>query len=153
GWKINEENFLKASDTVSNLKLRMSYGATGNSAIPAYRALAGMGNYEIIQGEDREVGIGTSRIANLTLKWERTEQVDHGLELGLFRNKLNFELDLYHRQVNDMLLDAPIPLSSGYSTIFRNIGSMKNDGIEFGVNVANIGNDIFSWSGMFNISY
>ncbi|MGX1641330.1 SusC/RagA family TonB-linked outer membrane protein [Sphingobacterium sp. NPDC055431] len=152
-WKINEENFLKDSESISNLKLRMSYGATGNSEIPAYRALAGMGNYEIIQGGDRMVGVGTGRIANPTLKWERTEQVDLGLELGLFQNKLNFELDVYHRQVNDMLLDAPIPLSSGYGTIFRNIGSMKNDGIEFGVNVANIGNDVFSWSGLFNFSY
>ncbi len=152
-WKINEENFLKDHETISNLKLRMSYGATGNSEIPAYRALAGMGNYEIIQGGDRLVGVGTSRIANPTLKWERTQQVDLGLELGLFQNKLNFELDVYHRQVNDMLLDAPIPLSSGYGTIFRNIGSMKNDGIEVGVNVANIGNDVFSWSGLFNFSY
>ncbi len=152
-WKINEENFLKESESISNLKLRMSYGATGNSEIPAYRALAGMGNYEIIQGGDRLVGVGTGRIANPTLKWERTEQVDLGLELGLFQNKLNFELDVYHRQVKDMLLDAPVPLSSGYSTIFRNVGSMKNDGIEFGVNVANIGNDVFSWSGLFNFSY
>src|SRR5690606_8624936 len=151
-WRVSEENFLHDSETISNLKLRMSYGATGNSEIPAYRALAGMSNYEVIMGGERQIGIGTGRMANTTLQWEKTHQVDLGLELGLFNNTLNFEFDVYRRQVNDMLLDAPLPLSSGYPSIFSNIGSMKNEGIEFGVNVANIGNDNFSWSGMFNIS-
>lgn len=151
-WRISEENFMKDSETVSNLKLRASYGATGNSEIPAYRALAGLSSYEVILGGERQIGIGLGRMSNNTLHWEKTHQVDVGLEVGLFANKLNFEFDIYNRKVNDMLLDAPLPLSTGYSSIFRNIGSMENKGIEFGINLSEIGNDVFSWSSNFNIS-
>lgn len=151
-WRVSEEDFLKDNSTISNLKLRASYGATGNSEIPAYRALAGMSNYDVILGNERQIGMGLGRMANAALHWEKTHQVDLGLELGLFSNKLNFELDLYRRQVNDMLLDAPLPLSTGYASIFSNIGSMVNQGVEFGVQLSDVGNDVFSWSSMFNIS-
>lgn len=151
-WRVSEEDFLKDNATISNLKLRASYGATGNSEIPAYRALAGMSNYDVIIGNERQIGMGLGRMANTALHWEKTHQVDFGMELGLFSNKLAFELDLYHRQVNDMLLDAPLPRSTGYASIFSNIGSMVNQGVEFGVQLNDIGNDVFTWSSMFNIS-
>ena len=83
---------------------------------------------------------------------EKTHQIDFGLEVGLFNNRLSFELDLYRRKVNQMLLDAPLPLSSGYSTIYTNIGSMENKGFEFAVNSTNIKTENFSWSTTFNIS-
>lgn len=151
-WRINEENFMSGIPAISNLKLRASYGATGNSEIPAYRALAGMGNYTVIFGGSRNTGIGTGRIANPDLAWERTEQVDFGVELGLFSNRVNFELDLYRRKVKDMLLDAPLPYTSGYSSIFSNVGSMQNTGVEFALNTTNIQTDNFSWGTTFNIS-
>lgn len=151
-WRVNEEEFLKQNEVISNLKIRASYGATGNSEIPAYRSLAGLSNSDVIFSGDRQIGIGTGRMANSALHWEKTNQYDVGLELGLFTNKLNFEFDVYRRRVQDMLLDAPLPLSSGYGSIFSNVGSMENKGVEFGVNVLNIGNDQFSWSSNFNIS-
>ncbi|WP_288883439.1 SusC/RagA family TonB-linked outer membrane protein [Pedobacter panaciterrae] len=151
-WRVIEEDFMKNIPSISNLKIRASYGATGNSEIPAYRALAGMGNYNVIFDGTRNVGIGTNRMANPTLQWEKTKQIDFGLEVGLFSNRLNFELDLYRRKVNGMLLEAPLPLSSGYPSIFSNVGSMENKGIEFSVNSTNIKTDDFSWSTTFNIS-
>ncbi|WP_236975531.1 TonB-dependent receptor [Membranihabitans maritimus] len=151
-WRAIDEEFMKQQTAISNLKFRASYGVTGNSEIPAYRALAGMNNYDVIFGGSREVGIGIGRIPNPALQWEKTHQIDIGMELGLFSSRLNFELDVYRRKVNDMLLDTPLPLSSGYGSIFSNIGSMENKGVEFAVNSVNVTKNDFSWSTTFNIS-
>jgi TonB-linked SusC/RagA family outer membrane protein len=151
-WRVSEEEFLKNVPAISNLKIRASYGATGNSEIPAYRALAGMASYDVIFGGVRNIGTGVGRMSNSNLQWEKTQQVDFGIELGLFSNRFSFELDLYRRKVNEMLLDAPLPLSSGYGSIFTNIGSMENKGVEFAVNSTNIKSGDFSWSTTFNIS-
>ena len=151
-WRVNEEEFLKNSNSISNLKIRASYGATGNSEIPAYRALAGLASSDVIFGGTRNIGIGVGRMSNSNLQWEKTQQVDLGIELGLFQNRVSFELDLYRRKVNEMLLDAPLPLSSGYTSIFTNVGSMENKGFEFAVNSTNIKTADFSWSTTFNIS-
>ena len=151
-WRVNEEEFLKNSNSISNLKLRASYGATGNSEIPAYRALAGLASSDVIFGGTRNIGIGVGRMSNSNLQWEKTQQVDFGVELGLFQNRISFELDLYRRKVNEMLLDAPLPFSSGYTSIFTNVGSMENKGFEFAVNSTNIKAGDFSWSTTFNIS-
>lgn len=151
-WRVNEEEFLKNSNSISNLKIRASYGATGNSEIPAYRALAGMASSDVIFGGTRNIGIGVGRMSNANLQWEKTQQVDLGIELGLFQNRVSFELDLYRRKVNEMLLDAPLPSSSGYTSIYTNIGSMENKGVEFAVNSTNIKAGDFSWNTTFNIS-
>ena len=151
-WRVSDESFMQDLPAISNLKIRASYGATGNSEIPAYRALAGMNNYSVIFGGSREIGTGVGRMPNRGLRWEKTHQVDVGLELGLFTNRVNLEVDLYRRKVADMLLDAPLPQTSGYSSIFTNIGSMENKGIEIGLNTTNIESDNFSWNTTFNIS-
>ncbi|MGV3600310.1 MAG: SusC/RagA family TonB-linked outer membrane protein [Dyadobacter fermentans] len=151
-WRVNEEEFLKNSNSISNLKIRASYGATGNSEIPAYRALAGMASSDVIFGGTRNIGIGVGRMSNANLQWEKTQQVDLGIELGLFQNRVSFDLDLYRRKVNEMLLDAPLPSSSGYTSIYTNIGSMENKGVEFAVNSTNIKAGDFSWNTTFNIS-
>ncbi|NIJ51669.1 SusC/RagA family TonB-linked outer membrane protein [Dyadobacter arcticus] len=151
-WRVSEEEFLKNVPTISNLKIRASYGATGNSEIPAYRALAGMSSTDVIFGGTRNIGTGVGRMSNSNLQWEKTQQVDFGVELGLFSNRVSFELDLYRRKVNEMLLDAPLPLSSGYASIFTNVGSMENKGVEFAVNSTNLKAGDFSWSTTFNIS-
>ncbi len=151
-WRISEEDFLKNSNTISNLKLRTSYGITGNSEIPAYQALAGMGNYTVIFGDQRAIGLGVNRLANPDLRWERTFQADVGLELGIINNRLTFEFDLYRKLTRDMLLSAPVPSSSGYTTVTQNIGSMENKGIEIAVNSVNIHTKGFKWDTHFNIS-
>ncbi|WP_188504210.1 SusC/RagA family TonB-linked outer membrane protein [Parapedobacter pyrenivorans] len=151
-WRVSDESFMDDMPAISNLKIRASYGATGNSEIPAYRALAGMNNYPVIFDGSREIGIGVGRMPNPDLRWEKTHQVDVGLELGLFSNRVNLEVDLYRRKVDDMLLDAPLPQTSGYSSIFTNIGSMENKGIEVGLNTTNIQSDDFTWNTIFNIS-
>jgi TonB-dependent starch-binding outer membrane protein SusC len=151
-WRLSEEDFIKNISAISNLKLRTSYGVTGNSEITAYQALAGMGNYSVIFNDARTIGIGISRLANPDLQWEKTHQVDAGLELGLFQNRLSFELDVYRKLTTDMLLSAPVPSSSGFTTVSQNVGSMENRGIEFGLNTMNVNTDNFTWNTTFNIS-
>jgi TonB-linked SusC/RagA family outer membrane protein len=152
-WRASDEGFLQSSNTISDLKFRASYGQTGNSEITAYQSLAGMGNYSVIFNDQREIGIGISRLANPDLRWEKTSQVDFGFELGFIQNRVMFEVDLYRKITNDMLLSAPVPSSSGYSTVSRNVGSMENKGIEIGLNTVNIEKTNFTWSTTFNFSY
>jgi len=151
-WRISEEPFLKGNPTISHLKLRTSYGATGNSEINTYASLPLLGNYTSIFNDARAAGIGISRLANPDLKWERTKQADIGLEIGLLQNRISLEVDGYYRKTTDMLLEAPLPFSSGYATIIRNIGSMENKGIEIGINTVNIQTKDFTWSTSFNVS-
>lgn len=151
-WRVSEEDFLKDNSTIYNLKLRTSYGMTGNSEITAYQSLAGLGNYSVIFNGSRAIGIGVNRLANPDLQWEKTQQVDVGLELGLLKGRLNFEADIYRKLTTDMLLSAPVPSSSGYSTVTSNIGSMENKGVEFAINSVNISTEDFTWDTEFNIS-
>ncbi|MBF9255088.1 TonB-dependent receptor [Pontibacter sp. 172403-2] len=151
-WRVSEEDFIKNIPAISNLKLRTSYGVTGNSEITAYQALAGLGNYSVIFDGARTIGVGISRLANPDLRWEKTHQVDAGLELGLFRGRVSIELDVYRKLTTDMLLSAPVPSSSGYTTVTRNVGSMENRGVEFALNTVNITSNDFTWSTDFNIS-
>lgn len=151
-WRISEEDFLEGNEFISNLKLRASYGQTGNSEITAYQAFAGMGNYTVIFNNQRQIGIGINRLANPDLRWEKTSQVDIGAEIGIFQNRISLELDLYRKITEDMLLSAPVPSSSGYTTVSRNIGSMENRGLEIGLNTVNIEKNDFSWNTTFNLS-
>lgn len=152
-WRISEESFLSNHSTISNLKLRASHGLTGNSEIPPYSSLSLLSsNYSAIYNETQFGGTGINRLANPNLRWEKTAQSDVGIELGLFNNRLTVEADFYYRKTTDMLLDSPVPRTSGYATIRRNVGSMENKGLEFTLNSVNFDNENFSWNTSFNLS-
>ncbi len=151
-WRISEEDFLSQNETISNLKLRASYGETGNSEIQAYRALAGLQSGTVIFSGDRASYTIPGRMANPDLRWEKTGQVDAGLEVGLFNNRIGLEIDVYRKLTTDMLLDAPVPATSGFTNVYRNVGSMENKGIEINLNTINVDNEIFGWNSNFNIS-
>ena len=152
-WRVSEEDFLKGNTLISNLKVRTSYGLTGNSEIPSYSSLSLLSsNYSAILDNSKVGGTGINRLANPDLKWEKTAQYDAGVELGLFNNRISIEGDFYYRKTTDMLLDAPVPRTSGYATIRKNVGSMQNKGIELGLNTVNIQTKNFSWNTSFNIS-
>jgi TonB-linked SusC/RagA family outer membrane protein len=151
-WRVTEEEFMKGIPAISNLKIRSSVGVTGNSEITAYQALAGLGNYSVIFNGARQVGIGVNRLANPDLRWEKTLQTDAGLELGLFNNRITVEADIYRKLTSNMLLRAPVPSSSGFTSVSQNVGSMVNQGVEFAINTVNIATSRFSWNTTFNIS-
>lgn len=152
-WRVSEEPFLKNNPIISNLKIRTSYGLTGNSEIPSYASLSLLSsNYATIYNDNRVSGTGINRLANPDLRWEKTAQTDAGVEIGLFKGRVTIEADYYYRLTTDMLLDAPVPRSSGYGTIRRNVGSMENKGFEFSLNTVNIERGSFSWTSNFNLS-
>lgn len=153
-WRISQEKFMEnVSSVFSNLKLRASWGLTGNSETDAYASQGALGNYTLVFSDSKATGIGVSTLANPELKWEKTSQVNAGLDIGLFDSRVNMEFDWYYKKTTDMLLDAPVPASSGYTSIISNIGSMENKGIEFSINTINISTRDFSWESTFNISF
>lgn len=146
GWNISKESFLKDSRKISNLKLRGSYGITGNSGIGPYSSLSTINNYNIYLNDNRYVGTAQGRVPNPGLKWEQTAQADIGLDLGLFNNRLNFTADYYHKKTTNLLLDRPISIVSGYSSVSDNIGSVQNKGIEMAINAVVIDNKDWNWT-------
>ena len=162
-WKISEEEFLADNTQISNLKLRASYGQTGNSSIAPYTSEAQLGpgnliggsnipGYTAAFGSNSAGGTGLKTLENSDLRWEVVTQYDIGVELGLFDNRINLELDYYNRKTTDMLLNAPIPATSGFDFLTQNIGSMENKGFELSINSTNIDTPDFTWNSTFNIS-
>lgn len=152
-WRVSEEDFIKESENISNLKLRVSYGLTGNSEIGEYLSMANMTTNEAIFDGSRSAGTIISTLANPELQWEKTAQYNVGMDLGLFNDRVEFAADVYLKKTKDLLLGAPIPNTSGYEELTRNIGSMENRGFEFAINTINVESSDFSWTSSLNYSY
>lgn len=154
GWYVSEEDFMKATSSwLTSLKLRASYGVSGNFNIGNYEyyALLGQANYVLGKGEGAlSNGLYPSTAGNPDLGWEKTAMFNFGLEFGLF-DMLTFELDVYTSTTSDMLLDVPVAEFSGFSTVPMNIGKVKNKGVEFSLFTTNTWGD-FTWNNRFNIS-
>jgi len=151
-WRVSQENFLKNSNVISNLKLRLSYGSTGNSSIDPYRSLSTLAtNFAIFSGT-RTAGVVQGVIANPDLKWEQTNQLDLGMDLDLFKGRINIVADVYNKVTDNLLLNAPVPLSSGYDNVLKNIGSVRNRGVELGITSNNLNGNL-TWSTTFNIAF
>lgn len=148
GWVISEENFLKSSDVISFLKLRASYGSTGNSEIGNFPQL---GLFSGDAGYAGAAGQRPSQLANPDLRWETTKQADFGLDFGLFNNRLNGEIDYYVKKTNGLLLEVNVPATSGFNIRVDNVGKLENKGFEFVLNSQNIVG-AFKWNTSFNIA-
>lgn len=144
-WRVSEEPFLKRSTVINNLKLRASIGLTGNQEIASYTSLQFLSTSNVLFADGLNTGLYRSSFGNPDLKWETTRQVDIGVELGLLEDRIHFELDLYHKRTSDLLLNAPLPWSTGLETVMRNIGSVENKGIEIALRTENIQRKNFSW--------
>ncbi|MDX2282862.1 MAG: TonB-dependent receptor [Bacteroidia bacterium] len=147
GWVISEESFLQNSEALSFLKLRASYGFTGNAEIGNFPSLGlyGSASYAGL------AGLAPTQIPNPDLRWERTAQVDIGLDFGLFNDRITGEIDYYNKRTTDLLLEVPVPATTGFTTQFRNIGEVSNRGFEFVLNPRILTGD-FSWSMNLNMA-
>ncbi len=152
GWRISQEDFLKDNNVISNLKIRGSIGSTGNQEIGTYNSIQLLGSGTTIFGEERQPTVSRQSFGNPNLKWERVNQYDVGLELGLLNNRINLNADFYHRETKDLLLQAPIPWSSGLESVTQNIGSLQNVGVELALNTQNIKSRSLTWSTDVNFS-
>ena len=147
GWILSEEGFLSQSSTVSFLKLRASYGKTGNAEIPnfASRSLVSATDYANVPG------LVTTQIGVDDLTWENTLQLDFGVDFGFFNNRLTGEIDYFRKETTDLLLNAPIVSTTGFTSVFKNIGAMNNHGWEFVLNGTILRGEL-GWTASVNIS-
>ena len=152
-WRASEEEFIKKYDFISNLRVRTSFGMTGNNQIPSYQSLSQLENNKVVMnGNMVEIGRYPSNVTNNDLKWESQKQYNVGFDFGVLDNRFSITADFYYKRIDDMLLQVNIPSTSGYTKAWKNAGSMENKGMEFAIN-ANWFQGDFSWSTDFNISF
>ncbi|MGD9556229.1 MAG: SusC/RagA family TonB-linked outer membrane protein [Mangrovibacterium sp.] len=151
-WNVKEESFLRDVSAVSHLKIRTSYGETGNTEIGSYQSLARFSpSFTIVNGNPVNAVIPTA-VANDNLTWESTAQTDIGFDIGFFNERLTLTADYYYKKTEDLLYNVPLPEYSGYTTSLQNIGSLRNKGWEFAVSTVNVDRK-FKWNTDFNISF
>lgn len=141
-WRLSEEPFMKKLKFLDNLKIRLSYGRTGNSNIPAFQYMARMGN----SFYSDELGLAPSSMPNPKLKWETTIQYNAGIDLAIVKGVIDLSVDVYNKVTTDMLYRAIIPAQSGFKTQWQNLGEINNKGIEVAINTRNINTKNFTWS-------
>lgn len=151
-WRVSDENFFKNIHFVNELKLRASYGKTGNNNIGNYASLATINYIKYTTGGAAIGGFAPGAIPNPDLTWETQEQFNTGIDLGLFKGRLNISVDHFNSRNKDLLLNVNIPTASGFSTALQNIGEVKNTGWEFVVSSVNVDNKRFRWSTDINFS-
>ncbi|SEO64347.1 TonB-linked outer membrane protein, SusC/RagA family [Flavobacterium sp. CF108] len=152
GWNIGKENFLKDNKTISNLKLRASYGATGNPSIGAYSTLSRFSEIYDVSGDVIVNAVQLTSLDNPNLKWETSYQQDYGIDLGLFDNRISITADYYKTITKDLLFNRPLPGVSGIASQLQNVGELENKGWELGINSKNFIGQDFTWNTSFNIS-
>lgn len=132
GWNVSQESFLKGVTWLSDLKLRGSYGLTGNFQIPNYGSISLLNYQNYVLGAETIVsGLAPANSANDRLRWEKTAMLDVGFDVSFLRNRLNLTVDYYNASTSDLLLNVPVPRASGFSTELQNIGKVNNQGFEF----------------------
>ena len=151
GWRLSQESFLKENKVITNLKIRGSFGITGNQEIGNYKSLAQLTGSNYTDGSSVIYGFKES-IGNGDLKWERTTQFDLGFDLSLW-NRMDIAFDYYTRNTNDLLYNVPIPSTSGYSSILSNIGKVTNKGWELSVGGNIMQNKDFNLYASVNVTY
>lgn len=152
-WKASEEEFIKQLGIFSELKVRGSFGISGNTAIPAYRTLSTISTAFMPMNGDSEItyGVKTDRPENGDLKWETTSQYDVGIDFGFFKNRITLVADAYLKTTKDLLLEMNVPRYSGYEKSWANMGKIQNKGLEFTLGAVIVENRDFRWYADFNI--
>lgn len=152
-WKINEENFLKDSKTVTSLKSRLSYGFTGNDNVNAYTTMSGL-NQQTFYDFNNSTANGwlPATLANKDLTWEKTRELNFGLDFGLFNNRITGAIDVYDRLSKDLIFPQKLPLETGWGTTISNVGSVSNKGFEVLLTTKIIQKENISWETTFAFS-
>jgi TonB-linked SusC/RagA family outer membrane protein len=153
GWRLSEEPFMPKLSWLGNLKLRGSYGVTGNNDIGNYRSQSGLNAANYILGGSLAPGVVLASYANPLLGWEKSNSLDFGLDLSLFNNKLAFVAEYYNRITESMLLSRDIPIISGFGSTFTNVGKVQNRGVELAVDYKTRVTKELNLRGNFNISF
>lgn len=151
-WRISDENFLKDVEVISDLKLRASYGETGNNNIGNYEQYATINYEKYTLGGAAVGGYAPGRLANPSLTWEKQKSLNGGVDLKMFNNRVAFTVDYFQARNYDLLLNVNVPAILGFSTALKNIGEVKNTGWEFVLSTVNVKSKKIQWTTDFNIS-
>lgn len=149
GWRMNEENFMKAISWIDNLKLRLSWGINGNRSIGRYAALANLDSEKYLHNGSTVIGIYATRLPNENLKWEKTEAYNIGFDFAILGNRLNGTVEAYYMSTKDLLLTRSLPDIIDFSGVTTNLGEVRNKGFELSLNSVNIDHKNFRWSSSF----
>jgi len=158
GWNISNENFLKGIKQIDNIKLRASYGTSGNQAVGVYQTLTTQGVTKYIYSGVTAVGLVSSSLnangvlGNINLNWESTTGTNLAVDYALFGSRITGTVEVYKTKTTDVLLRRKLPALTGYSSVFDNLGSVSNKGIEVTLNTVNIKKEDFTWSTNFNFA-
>ncbi|WP_143305618.1 SusC/RagA family TonB-linked outer membrane protein [Chitinophaga vietnamensis] len=153
GWRISQEDFMRSSATISDLKLRVSYGFTGNFNIGNYSYMSNIGTSDYVLNGALAGGRVMNTLGNPALGWEKMRELNIGIDVGLWKDRVYLTADIYKRNTQDLLLNVEIPQSSGFGTVTENKGDMENRGLELGISSRNIETRRFTWTTNFNISF
>ncbi|WP_240642976.1 SusC/RagA family TonB-linked outer membrane protein [Sinomicrobium pectinilyticum] len=152
GWNIHNEKFLSGSEKVNQLKLRFSYGETGNQAVGVNQSITTANTVLYPFGGSTAVGALAGRIGNPNLNWETTASGNIGLDFGFFGNRIRGSIEAYKNKTRDILLERNIPSVGGYESVWDNLGEMQNTGLEVTLSTVNVQTDDFSWETDVNFS-
>ncbi|MEP6733752.1 MAG: TonB-dependent receptor [bacterium] len=154
GWRVSEEPFMRRFTSIDQLKLRASYGVAGNPSIAPYQSLTHLNSGQYVFGSSIGAAYYPSTLGNADLKWESTKQVDYGVDLGMYQDRVSFTADYYHKKTDDLLLQIDLPSEAGFTTAYVNAGSIENKGLELGTTIQMIRGDqkagAFSWTTTIN---
>ncbi len=153
-WRISGESFMEDVDWINNLKIRASFGQSGNDNVSAYQTMGTLSskqNYTF--GSTEVIGYMPGNLRNLDLGWERTNEYNLGLDYGFLDDRINGSIEYYNRTTSDLIMNKTIPVTSGYSSVKANVGTVRNSGVEFVINTVNIKRNDFVWRTSFNLSY
>ncbi|CAL1519660.1 TonB-dependent receptor [Chitinophaga sp. MM2321] len=152
-WKIsNEKFFAPATPYINSLKLRLSAGSTGNQEIGVYQSLATLGiTTGYVFNDNYVTGFAPNKLANPNLGWETTNQYNAGLDFSIVNNRIGIVLDAYYKKTKNLLLDVPVPTTTGQVTSLQNYGAVQNKGFELEINSDNLKGD-FTWNTSLNFS-
>lgn len=152
-WRLIEENFMQSASMFSDLKMRVSYGITGNQEIGLYNSLPTLTSTNYTFGRSLVTGFFPNKIPNPDLRWEKTSQFNLGLDFSFWDNRFRVTSDFYSKKTTDLIYSVAVPYVSGFSSSLQNIGSMQNQGLELAIGADIISNNDLNWTSNFNISF
>ena len=155
-WRLNEEAFLKNIQQLSSLKLRVGWGVSGNTSINPYATYGKLGRFPYnfgVTSDNAAIGYVPTEIANQTLGWERTSELNFGLDFGFFNNRISGSVDAYQKNTFDLLMKRNLPVTSGYSEVWQNVGQTRNRGVELSLQAVLVSNKNFSWNTNLTFNY
>ncbi|QKG56307.1 TonB-dependent receptor [Hymenobacter sp. BRD128] len=152
GWNVANEAFLKDNSVLTALKLRFSYGTTGNEGINPYQTITGLAQLQYAYSGVTTVGLRANTLGNAGLKWEQTTSANYAIDFGFLKNRITGTVEYYDATTNDLLLNRQIPIISGYGSILDNVGSVRNQGVEGVLTTVNVQTPSFTWETSLNAS-